>query len=322
MDPTGWNVSISNWDDRYPIPPGYVLDGLGQYWNRHPGDTINLNFIYGKMIRDTVTIDPGDPPVFWNNVGVNLYREGSGFNTQCDNNGVFTIYADTGYYSLGTYYQGYQSKPQFRNVHVTDDTTGGLGFVLNWSHCNVTGTLINVPLPLPYSPFVNAHTENNNNGYTNWTNVDSITGTYSLWLCDGDWTLDTPYIPGLLQPQPQTVTISEMPDSARVVNFIYVDPSGIADPNQSIPSKFTLLQNYPNPFNAQTTIGYGLPQEALTTIEIFDLLGRKIVTLLNEEQQSGYYQITWNAGDRPSGVYFYRITAGNFVETRRMLLIK
>jgi hypothetical protein len=322
LDPSGWNLGITNWNNQYPIPPGFVLDPQNQTWNRHPGDTVSLNFIYGKMIRDTVTIDPGDPNVTWDNVWVNLYRDGYGFNTQCDNNGIFTLYADTGTYSLGVSYMNYLTKPSGRTVRVTDDTIGGLGFNLNWTHCHVTGTLVNVPLPLPYSTGVSAHTESNNNGYSNWAAVDSLTGTYSIWLCDGNWNFDPPYIPGRNQPQPPSITISEMPDSARVVDFIYLDPNGIGDPNISLPADFTLLQNYPNPFNAQTTIAYGLSKEARATVEIFDLLGRKIETLLDKQQQPGYYQIIWNAGDHPSGVYFYRITAGNFVETRRMILMK
>lgn len=89
-----------------------------------------------------------------------------------------------------------------------------------------------------------------------------------------------------------------------------------------IPQKFVLYQNYPNPFNATTVIRYELPKQSQITIDIYDLLGRKVETLINEEQVAGYHQITWNANDKSTGIYFYKVRAGEHAETRKMLLLK
>ncbi|HBZ00605.1 MAG TPA: hypothetical protein DEO84_04695, partial [candidate division Zixibacteria bacterium] len=319
LDLFNWGVNISNWDDRYPIPPGYVLEG-GQSWNHHPGDTVSMNFIFGKMVRDTVKLDPGDPPINMNMLWVNLNRPGASYGAQPDNNGVFTIYADTGFYSMGLYRNGYLTDPSGRDVHVVDDTVGGLGFVINQAHCLVTGALIDVPLPLDFSVSVNAHTGSGCNNYCTWAMVDSITGTFAIWLCDGNWTIDPPSFPNRITPVPMTLNILESPDTSRSFNFVYLNPEGVNEKDNSIPEKFVIFQNNPNPFNAQTTIDYGVPMTSNVRIEVYDLLGRKLETLRDGEQQAGYYKVIWNAGNRPSGIYFYSLKVGDFSQTRKMLL--
>ncbi len=89
-----------------------------------------------------------------------------------------------------------------------------------------------------------------------------------------------------------------------------------------IPGNFALFQNYPNPFNATTSIKYNLPVASGVTIEIYNILGRKVETLVQGEQPAGYHQVVWDAEDASSGFYFYRIQAGDFAETRRMVLLK
>ncbi len=91
---------------------------------------------------------------------------------------------------------------------------------------------------------------------------------------------------------------------------------------QNIPLQFSLSQNYPNPFNPSTTIKYEIPKETSVTIKIFDALGREVVTLLNSDQKAGQHEVNWNAKNYASGVYFYRIRAGEFISTKKMLLIK
>jgi len=89
-----------------------------------------------------------------------------------------------------------------------------------------------------------------------------------------------------------------------------------------IPQNFSLSQNYPNPFNAATVIRYTLPEPANVVIEIYDILGRRVKTLISEQQQAGYHQVIWNSQDNSSGIYFYRIQAGDYTETRKMLLLR
>jgi photosystem II stability/assembly factor-like uncharacterized protein len=88
------------------------------------------------------------------------------------------------------------------------------------------------------------------------------------------------------------------------------------------PQFFALNQNYPNPFNPSTIISYRLPSNAFVTLKVYDVLGREIITLVNEDQTAGEHRVTLNANNLPSGVYFYRITAGNFVETKKMTLLR
>ncbi|MGA9292680.1 MAG: T9SS type A sorting domain-containing protein [Ignavibacteriaceae bacterium] len=87
-------------------------------------------------------------------------------------------------------------------------------------------------------------------------------------------------------------------------------------------SEFSFSQNYPNPFNPTTTITYSLPKNSFVTLKIYDLLGREVTTLVNEEKHSGSYKITWNAEDNPSGIYFYKLNAGGYSKVHKMILLK
>ena len=91
----------------------------------------------------------------------------------------------------------------------------------------------------------------------------------------------------------------------------------------TIPKEFSLLQNYPNPFNPQTTISYSLPQTSTVTLKVYDLMGREIVTLIqNERKAPGNYEISFNALNLSSGVYFYKLQTQSYVQTKRMILLK
>lgn len=90
----------------------------------------------------------------------------------------------------------------------------------------------------------------------------------------------------------------------------------------SIPLNYNLSQNYPNPFNPTSTIGFGIMEKGNVRMSILNILGEEIRVLLNEEKEAGYHSIDFNASDLPSGIYFYRIQAGNFIDTKKMLLLK
>lgn len=95
-----------------------------------------------------------------------------------------------------------------------------------------------------------------------------------------------------------------------------------SDEANTIPNKFELNQNYPNPFNPSTIIKYQLPSESFVTIKIYDLLGKEVATLVNENKSAGNYQINFDAGKLTSGMYIYTISANNFVQSKKMLLMK
>jgi hypothetical protein len=98
--------------------------------------------------------------------------------------------------------------------------------------------------------------------------------------------------------------------------------SGVDEQQKTLPTAYELRQNYPNPFNAQTAIEYFLPKAGHVSIDIYDLLGNRLESLKNEVEQAGNYQVIWNGQDKPSKVYFSKIQAGDFSQTKQMLLLK
>ncbi len=89
-----------------------------------------------------------------------------------------------------------------------------------------------------------------------------------------------------------------------------------------VPSEYNLSQNYPNPFNPTTVINFSIPTNELVTVKVFDILGQEVAELINEVKSAGSYQVDFNASELTSGMYIYQITAGNFVATKKMMLLK
>ncbi len=98
--------------------------------------------------------------------------------------------------------------------------------------------------------------------------------------------------------------------------------TGIAGKQNNFPSQFYLSQNYPNPFNPSTTIQYELPKSSMVVLKVYDVLGREVETLVNERQSPGIHSVYFNASGLNSGVYFYRLEAGQFSLTKKLMLIK
>jgi hypothetical protein len=97
---------------------------------------------------------------------------------------------------------------------------------------------------------------------------------------------------------------------------------GVEQVGTTVPQTYALLQNYPNPFNPTTKIEYALPATQRVVLKMYDVLGREVQTLVNEQQAPGVYRVNVNAAGFASGVYFYRLEAGSFVQLRKMLLLK
>ena len=89
-----------------------------------------------------------------------------------------------------------------------------------------------------------------------------------------------------------------------------------------IPTEYSLTQNFPNPFNPTTKIKYQIPELSFVTLKVYDVLGNEIETLVNKEKPTGTYEITWYAENLPSGIYFYQLKAGTYIETKKMILLK
>ena len=97
---------------------------------------------------------------------------------------------------------------------------------------------------------------------------------------------------------------------------------GIQQIGNSVPAKYNLSQNYPNPFNPETSIEFDLPQSASTTLLIYDLTGRVVESLVNRQLSRGRYKVTIDGNRLSSGVYFYRLTSGDYFNTKKFVLIK
>ncbi|MGD1045808.1 MAG: glycoside hydrolase family 3 N-terminal domain-containing protein [Bacteroidota bacterium] len=141
-----------------------------------------------------------------------------------------------------------------------------------------------------------------------------VTGSWSAW-----------------QTVSTTIGLSEGPQMIRMsvlhggfwLNWIQLSLStGVRDIDSRVVKEFHLSQNYPNPFNPTTTIKYQVPKTSAVTLIILDVLGREVAFLLNEEKSAGDYNVKWNASNLSSGVYFYRLHAGSFLETKKMILLK
>ncbi len=111
-------------------------------------------------------------------------------------------------------------------------------------------------------------------------------------------------------------------------NFIVSNTTDVTE-LEGIPSEYNLSQNYPNPFNPETKIQFSIPfsngnNSSLqnVTLKVYDVLGSEVALLVNEQKQAGAYEVDFDAIDLPSGIYFYRLAAGNFVETKKMMLVK
>jgi thiamine biosynthesis protein ThiC len=104
---------------------------------------------------------------------------------------------------------------------------------------------------------------------------------------------------------------------------VTVNPvNAISSGGEVIPLKYSLSQNYPNPFNPETTISYALPKASDVVISIYDVNGRHVTDILNANRAAGYHNVKWNASDMASGIYFYQIKAGNFIQVKRCILIR
>jgi hypothetical protein len=99
-------------------------------------------------------------------------------------------------------------------------------------------------------------------------------------------------------------------------------PTDVEQTGGELPTEFTLAQNYPNPFNPATIIKFSIPEASRVTLKVYDILGEEVATLVDETKNTGNYEVDFDASDLASGMYIYRITAGNYVASKKMMLLK
>ncbi|HCN36982.1 MAG: T9SS type A sorting domain-containing protein [Ignavibacteria bacterium] len=182
------------------------------------------------------------------------------------------------------------------------------------------------------------------NNYTHIATVDVDTGTTPSYIDNSSFAYCNEFPDGSCPPtcwesrnaRYRIQAIDVYDDHSVLSDFIksriYINnnggtPSETDNPvNQievlNIPKEFSLFQNYPNPFNPITNIQYDIPVGNFVVLKIYDVNGREVKTLINEFKPAGRYLYSFNASELSSGIYFYKIIAGNFIETKRMVLIK
>jgi CubicO group peptidase (beta-lactamase class C family) len=153
---------------------------------------------------------------------------------------------------------------------------------------------------------------------TSWTTIVDSTpssGTYS-WIVNAA----TPSAECLMRIN--DISDSTLYDESDSVFAIDILPLVENNLDENIPTEYEVTQNFPNPFNPVTTIKYQIPELSFVTLKVYDVLGNEVGTLVNEEKPIGNYEVEFDGVDLPSGVYFYRLQAGDFVETKKMILLK
>jgi len=162
---------------------------------------------------------------------------------------------------------------------------------------------------------------------TNWQQISSYTGTMTTWTKQSfDISSMVNHSSNFrirfrLTSDANTTGTGWYIDDIKITNFAG-GVSGINPGKTPIPEKFSLEQNYPNPFNPATQINYSVPKAGLVKISVFDVLGREVKSLVNEFKTAGYYAVDFDGTNLSSGFYFYRMQSGNFVDTKKMSLIK
>ncbi len=108
----------------------------------------------------------------------------------------------------------------------------------------------------------------------------------------------------------------------QVLHWFGADVVGVNKVDNKIPDKYSLSQNYPNPFNPTTNIEFRIADFGFVSLKVYDILGREVATLVNEEKPAGSYNVSFDASSLSSGVYFYRLNSGSFISTKKMILLK
>lgn len=145
------------------------------------------------------------------------------------------------------------------------------------------------------------------------------TGNYTLRVSSK---LSSYEVFGINLPQGyDQINLHNISPGATNVNLNYT-LSDVKERASGIPVSYTISQNYPNPFNPTTNINYDLPNESFVNIKVYNDLGQEVMTLVNKEQKAGKYVVSFNATNLSSGIYFYKITANNFIQTKKMILLK
>ncbi len=175
----------------------------------------------------------------------------------------------------------------------------------SWVHNNVVRNIVN-----------GAVGENLNTG--NWNNGQTISKSFTTTL-DSTWVATNCKVSIVVYKDNGTFNVSEIQQGT---TSSYLTPIGIINQNTQIPSKYELKQNYPNPFNPTTNVHFSIPKDGNATLKIYNTLGQEVGVYLDGFIKAGNYNAEIDASNLASGVYFYTLRAGDFVETKKMMFVK
>jgi hypothetical protein len=317
---------------------------------------VGTNWIYHADVGlAAVTIPPGGPNQVWNEP---VHSFGYNFPSSFENP-ASTPYssefpaATHCVFTAGNYAYLQLANNEFRQLGV-----GGTTLL----HYDPTSLIMPIPLTYPHSPwtrvfqyefqvipgFISTIRDSSIITLDGWGTLTTQYGTFQvLRTQERHWIKE--YLNGSLTTNKQSVsyawfdqrgiTILSYTNPSDSVNFTTasiieaeLSPASAELINNLIPKNFQLEQNYPNPFNPTTRIRYSIPEASLATIKVYDMLGTEVATLVNEEQSAGNYEVDFSAKggstsggndyNLASGIYFYKLQAGSFSETRKMILMK
>ena len=250
--------------------------------------------------------------------GVNLFAGTQGSIFRSTDNGTSWSEVNSGLPDVGTVYHFAIIPDGLGGLNLFAGTWGGVFLSTNngtsWTKAGLTGTPTNALV-------------------VSDTNLFAGSWSGGVYLSSDNGSRWTDVSTGLTDNNVHSLIIKDSYLYAGTDNGVWRRPLAemitAVESSYELPLNFNLEQNYPNPFNPTTTIKYSIPSVISTegrnlkvTLKVFDVLGKEVATLVNEEKQVGTYELTWNAANLPSGVYFFRLQAGSYVQTRKMILLK
>lgn len=273
---------------------------------------IETNSLYGLGLNIDVK-NPGstysDHAAFWNyNFGaILLIEDGTDFNNYYHTTSDLVQYFNQPYYLM-------MSKATIGTLAALAEVTDNVPVEL----ANFSAFALNDGVKLEWTTV----SELNNNGFEIERSFNTQTDFITIGFVEGNGTStevnNYSYIDRLELSGVQSIQyrLKQVDFNG---TFSY---SNIVNVDVNIPNGFVLNQNYPNPFNPSTKISYSVASDAFVLLKVYDFIGREVSTLVSETRPAGIYTITFDASDLPSGTYFYTLSAGNYVSTKKMILLR
>jgi len=323
-----WIFLETDPESALPPRPGYVVDG-GTTKFAEVGDTLYYNFIQAvDLLSGSLLFDRGDPIIFdfdHHHIWVMDTLDNNLYNTRAEEDFTYAIPVPGGTYHV--HFQPevnkYLVKPaQYQYVTVAHDTIDTLDFELNYAHASLTVKLINAPIPEWFDGYDIQTLGEWPDVYSTWKPFNWSDSTFVFDICEGSWYLHVPFHNqdySVLRGD-TVLTVSES-DSSYYVEFEYINLTKLPSAS-NLPYTYELKHNYPNPFNPSTVISWQLAVGSHVELTIYNILGENVATLLSERQKAGYHSFEWNASGFASGVYYYKLEAGEFQQVKKMVLLR